>query len=220
MASGKFLFFDLGWTIEDETLAQMDRASKAAELVRGYGIETTADRILALQEDAARAFAPSVFRYALSHLGLADDQVQAVLQEARWDKGKLCLYPDAKPTLDILRQHHSLGLIANQSPGTRERLRRYGIRKRFTLILASDEAGMEKPDPRLFALALEKAGCHTEEAWMVGDRLDNDIRPAKQAGWHTIRVLQGYNRCQEPRDILDQPDYTVDDLAQIVPMLS
>jgi FMN phosphatase YigB (HAD superfamily) len=41
---------------------------------------------------------------------------------------------------------------------------------------------------------------------MVGDRLDNDIRPAKQLGWQTIRALQGFAWVQVPRDADEEPD--------------
>jgi len=219
MASRKYIFFDLGWTLEDETAAQVDRASKAAAIVRRHGIQTSVATILALQEEGAKSLESSVFVYALSCLGLADDQVRAVLRESRWDKTKLHLYPDAKSTLINLKEDHFVGLIANQSPGTKERLTRYGIHSYFDLISVSDEIGLEKPDPRIFELALDKAGCRAEDAWMIGDRLDNDIRPANQAGWNTIRVLHGYNICQVPRDALDQPDYTVANLSELVPIL-
>jgi HAD superfamily hydrolase (TIGR01549 family) len=162
---------------------------------------------------------PSVFKYALSCLGLTDEQVHAVIQESRWDASRLYLYHDARSTLNMLNKFHFVGLIANQSPGTRERLQKYGIYSHFDLIFASDEVGIEKPDPRIFELALKMAGCRAEDAWMIGDRLDYDIRPARQAGWHTIRIMQGYNTFQNPRDALDQPDHTVENLAQTVPIL-
>ena len=114
---------------------------------------------------------------------------------------------------------HFLGLIANQSPGTEARLRKYGITRFFGLVLASAELGLSKPDPAIFALALERVGCGVDHAWMVGDRLDNDIRPAKLAGWRTIRILNGYNARQRPRDELDIPDYTISTLSEIPDIL-
>lgn len=210
-----YIFFDLGWTLEDETDAQIERASKAATLVSEYGIKTTAQAILELQEEGARDMAPSVFAYALSELGLDETQVHSVIERSRWNKDKLLLYPDAKQVLDILGRTHFLGLIANQSLGTESRLRTYGIRDYFQLVFASAELGLEKPNPRIFELALEKAGCKADDAWMVGDRLDNDVRPANQAGWNTIRILHGYNTCQQPSCAEDTPDYTVHELAEI-----
>jgi HAD superfamily hydrolase (TIGR01509 family) len=215
MKNTHYLFFDLGWTLEDETRAQIDRAEKAARLVARYGIGATADRILALQDEGAAAFTPSVFLYALAKLGLEGAQVEHVHAEAKWDKSLLSLYPETRPLLDQLAARHFLGLIANQSPGTEARLKQYGIHHLFGLVFASAELGVEKPDPAIFRLAEQRAGCTPDQACMIGDRLDNDIRAAKLAGWRTIRVLQGYNAQQRPRDAMEVADHTVKSLGEI-----
>ena len=214
------IFFDLGWTLEDESKAQIRRAEKAASISTELGVDTTANRILELQEEGAEAFAPSVFRYALKRAGLSEKQVYEVEKRAVWDKSRLCLYRDARPVLAHFHRRCFLGLIANQSPGTAERLRSYGIAGYFDLVFASAELGLAKPEPAIFAAAIEQSGCASENAWMVGDRLDNDIRPAKKAGWHTIRILKGYNRKQHPRDELDVPDHTIASLGEIVDIIS
>ena len=54
---------------------------------------------------------------------------------------------------------------------------------------------------------------------MIGDRLDNDIRPARHLGWKTIRVAQGFARFQSPRDSWDEPDLTANSLADVTPAL-
>lgn len=56
------------------------------------------------------------------------------------------------------------------------------------------EEGISKPDLRIFQLALEKAQCNSEEVIMIGDRIDNDIIPAKKIGMYTIWVKQGMGR--------------------------
>jgi FMN phosphatase YigB (HAD superfamily) len=53
---------------------------------------------------------------------------------------------------------------------------------------------------------------------MIGDRLDNHIRPARMLGWKTIRVAQGFARFQSPRDLWEKPDRTVVDLKLILPI--
>jgi FMN phosphatase YigB (HAD superfamily) len=54
---------------------------------------------------------------------------------------------------------------------------------------------------------------------MIGDRLDNDIRPARVLGWKTIRIMQGFARFQIPRDQLDEADLTVANLSELAPIL-
>ena len=69
--------------------------------------------------------------------------------------------------------------------------------------------GLKKPEPAIFRLALSRAGCRPDQALMVGDRVDNDIRPARQIGMATARVRQGLAAIQEPADESQQPDVTV-----------
>jgi FMN phosphatase YigB (HAD superfamily) len=53
---------------------------------------------------------------------------------------------------------------------------------------------------------------------MIGDRLDNDIRPARLLGWKTIRIAQGFARFQSPRDGLDEADLTLANLKGLAPV--
>jgi HAD superfamily hydrolase (TIGR01549 family) len=52
----------------------------------------------------------------------------------------------------------------------------------ISICLSSTEVGLEKPDPAIFQLALSQSGCEPPQAVMIGDRLDNDIRPARLLG--------------------------------------
>ena len=58
------------------------------------------------------------------------------------------------------------------------------------IVIASAEEGVSKPDRRIFEIALERSGCKPENAVMIGDRIDNDIVPAKQLGMKTIWIKQ------------------------------
>jgi len=94
----------------------------------------------------------------------------------------------------MLSARYRIGVIANQPAGTEERLTNWGLMPLVSICLSSTEVGLEKPDPAIFRLALTRAECAPEEAVMIGDRLDNDIRPARLQGWKTIRILQGFAR--------------------------
>lgn len=50
---------------------------------------------------------------------------------------------------------------------------------------------------------------------MIGDRLDNDISPAKKLGMKTIWIRQGFAIYQNPQLADCQPDYMVDNLSGI-----
>ena len=84
-----------------------------------------------------------------------------------------------------------------------------------TPIRTAAEAGCAKPDLRIFKMALQKAKCEPNEAVMVGDRLDNDIVPAKELGMKTIWVRQGYAIYQSIDDERKRPDYIVDSIDEL-----
>lgn len=103
--------------------------------------------------------------------------------------------------------------------GTQERIDNWGIGKYFEVVVASAEAGCAKPDLKIFNLALEQAGCEPDEVIMVGDRLDNDIAPAKLLGMKTVWVRQGFAKYQSINNENERPDYIVDDIAELVNVL-
>jgi putative hydrolase of the HAD superfamily len=74
-----------------------------------------------------------------------------------------------------------LAVVANWDIGLHEHLARLGMTERFVAILTSAEAGAEKPDPRIFGLALERLGVRPEEAVHVGNE-DVDRLGASAAG--------------------------------------
>ncbi len=67
-------------------------------------------------------------------------------------------------------------------------LDRLPIVARFAHRHFAEVAGMSKPDPRFFALALEATGGQPETAVSVGDRLENDYLPARSLGMHAVLV--------------------------------
>lgn len=137
------------------------------------------------------------------------------LETIKWPKHLEKLYAEVPNLLKELYGKYKLGIIANQSIGTEERLLQYGIRHYFDVIVASAEEGIEKPNPEIFQRALQRTKCNPEESYMIGDRLDNDIEPAAQLGMHTIWVRQGSfsegNLCL----ISHKPDRIVEHIGEI-----
>ena len=82
-----------------------------------------------------------------------------------------------------------VGLAGNQTA------RAEGILKSLDLpvdvIGTSDGWGVEKPLAGFFARVVEEAGCVPGSVLYVGDRLDNDIRPAQKAGLGTALIRRG-----------------------------
>ncbi len=93
------------------------------------------------------------------------------------------LYPDPE-ALELLSRLRSQGLILGMLSNAPKRLndlcQRMGLA--LDLIVTSEEVGVEKPDPAIFRVALNKAGVKPEEAVCVGDDYNNDVQGAERTG--------------------------------------
>ncbi|WP_351232176.1 HAD family hydrolase [Streptomyces sp. NPDC002133] len=105
--------------------------------------------------------------------------------------GENDLYPDVRPAFAALREAGLwLGIAGNQT------VRAGGIlRDLFTkdvdLIGTSDDWGASKPDPEFFVRVAEVVPFANDEILYVGDRVDNDIRPAITSGMATALIHRG-----------------------------
>lgn len=201
MRDVQWIFFDLGSTLIDETAADLRRVR---DMTAGTGI--TAEQYLAKRRELA-AGEPNADAAALAFFGLT---------KTPWHSELETPCPDAAPTLEALRKlGYRLGVIANQQPGARERLAAWGLLGFFDLVASSAELGLSKPDPAIFRWALEQAGCAPEAAVMVGDRINNDIAPAKRLGMRTVRILRGPASRSVPHCRQERADWTVSELTEL-----
>ncbi len=197
----KWIFFDIGSTLVDESAVYENRIS---EITRRYHLNK--NEFIAKVKLRAKTNPKPIISVAADY----GAKVPA------WRHDLEILYPDAKEVLQKLRQKYKLGIIANQDYGTEKRLIDFGIRPYIDLVIASAEEGFEKPDLRIFKLAFDRVNCKPEEAVMVGDRLDNDIIPANKIGMTTVWIKQGFGGVAEPKSKDEQPDYTVDNLNELL----
>lgn len=203
----KWLFFDIGGTLADETESLRRRARLTAEKQTALGHPCTQEALEEAMKQAA-SMGKSYFAGACELLGLTG----MVPYDAIGEK----LYSDAPAVLHALSKNYKLGIIANQPRGTESRLNTYGIRDYFSVILSSEEEGISKPNPEFFKRAIARSGCLPEEAYMIGDRPDNDIAPAKALGMHTIRIRQGLGGLMPVTEEASRADFTVDSLTELL----
>jgi HAD superfamily hydrolase (TIGR01662 family) len=124
-------------------------------------------------------------------------------------------FDDAESTLQALSKHYEIGLIANQSEDIHELLEQSGFGRFFKVQAISSFVKLKKPDPRIFELALKKAGRDAKDCMMVGDRLDTDICTANTLGMTTIRVTDSLFALQVPARECEHATYTVTRLSKI-----
>lgn len=205
MNNMKWVFFDIGSTLVDESKCYEKRYAEAVENT-DITYEEFKNKVIAFSKQNLKGDHEAVKHY---HLTLPE-----------WHKELEFLYPEAKPVLEKLKEKNfKLGIIANQSPGTEERLKSWNILKYFDVIAASAEEGIAKPDLRIFEIALEKANCKPQNAVMIGDRLDNDIVPANKIGMKTVWIRQGFAKYSTPKKEYEKADFSVDNLKEVLDVL-
>ncbi len=149
------------------------------------------------------------FERTLEHVGHPDKDLathlNAVYRKHRY--GDIELYPDVIPTFDALAPHFKLGLLSNGNTYPES----CGLDGRFAFVIFSQDVQVEKPDPKIFQITAERAGCDLKEMLHVGDSLKNDVMGAKNVGIHTVWL----NRDGLPNNTDIQPDYEIASLTEI-----
>ncbi len=130
-----------------------------------------------------------------------------------------------------LRKLRSMGLrmavVSNHHNGKslREMLMSFRLKQYFEVVIASEEVGVRKPNPKIFRLCLTRLGLSRSKAIFVGDSLPYDVEGAKAAGMTAVLYVEDDPiELRNPRDrdgvesTLDfgvEPDFILGDLARL-----
>jgi HAD superfamily hydrolase (TIGR01509 family) len=130
------------------------------------------------------------------------------------------VYPDVVPGLTALRALGLRVVLAGNQPERRAaQLRALGLP--VDDLVTSDELGAEKPDPAFFAAVLGRLGVEDPSLVLyVGDRVDNDVLPAAEAGLATCWLTRGpWGQLQElPEDV--EPDLVLEGLGELPELIA
>ena len=177
-------------------------------VLRDAGVETTSAELLAAEHDAklnidrrlregrggtdesrARAYFAEVFRT----VGLTDDAFPAVaktLYARHAERNLWCSVRErtAETLEELRRRGYRLGVVSNSDGRVDALLSDVGLRPYFDVVVDSGTEGVEKPDPRIFAIACERMGVDAAETAYVGDIYEIDVTGARAAGLHPYLV--------------------------------
>ena len=130
------------------------------------------------------------------------------------------LYADVRPTFLRLREMGKRVVIAGNQP-SRARAALEGMHLGADAILISADLGFEKPSPGFFEKVSERVGVPAEDVLYVGDRVDNDVLPAKASGMQAVLIRRGpwgYLQAEWPQAA--EADAVIDGLTEIPDLLS
>ena len=215
------IFFDAG-----NTLLRMNYAAIAAQLVT-LGVRVAAEALqraewrARVRLDAAlfvargtsnesRSTANRYLRYVLEELAVTDEATTWAMAEwwprynppvGLWNTAE----PAATTALALAREAGlAAGVISNSNGSVASILDALGFLPHLDFVLDSSVVGVEKPDPRIFRMALEQAGVTPGEAVYVGDLYSIDVLGARAIGMDAVLLDPG--ACWGDRDCPVAPD--------------
>lgn len=206
----KCVFFDIGYTLINEDAVWEQRCKEQAATEEAKVLALSNKQIFEEIVRASLAYQPQyrtvVNKFAFTKVAPYKHELEK-------------LYDNTDLVLKALSQKYKLGIIANQTDGLTDRLNSWGILKYFSFIISSWDYKIMKPDMKLFEIAVEQSGCKASETVMVGDRLDNDIFPAKQIGMKAIWIKQGFGGMQKAKTEEYVPDIEILGLSELLEIL-
>jgi putative hydrolase of the HAD superfamily len=206
--------------------AALDRQGVAVPAAALAAAEPRAKRELDTRErvragrDEARGWL--YFDLVLAMAGVPrSERTQAALAELREYHAAHNLWesiPEEVP--GALARFRALGLrlvvVSNANGTVRAKLARLGLAPHFDLVVDSQEEGVEKPDPRLFEVALARAEARPAATLHVGDLYEVDVVGARAAGLQAALVDRGWlyegvdcHRVPTLRELADQLEATL-----------
>lgn len=220
----KTVFLDAGGTLITE---RSSRTAMYAEAARERGLAvsddamhasmTRARRDLPREVDGAFRFSEAWFgafirRIFVEELGLdaaALPELSRELLDRFSDPAAFRAMPGSRELIDgLVRSGVFVGVLSNWSERLPELLDGLGLSRGLGAVVVSASVRLEKPDPAIFRLALERAGARPEEALHAGDDVELDVRGAEAVGMRAVLVDHADRR-------RDFPGERVTDLAAL-----
>ena len=167
-------------TIRERIHVVFDRFRQAAETNELW--TTSAER--------SRRFWHDVYGIFLRNLGIDDgDALIDRIYAEFTDLANYALFDDVVPVLEELRAAGlRLGVVSNFEEWLEQLLDELDVIGYFGVRVISGVEGMEKPDPRIFRLAMARAGVRPEESVYVGDNPEFDVGPAAAVGMQPVLI--------------------------------
>jgi HAD superfamily hydrolase (TIGR01509 family) len=197
MSDAAVLLFDFGGTLDADGVHWAPRFYAAYRAAGGAAEYSHFEQVFR-RSDAAVAGLPGV--RALGFRALVEAQARVLLEllpQDAWDAAAaarrfhaaaLAVVTRNRPIVERLARRYRLGVVSNFTGNLEPCLVELGLRPWFSAVVDSGVLGVAKPDPRAFGAALETLGVAPERAWMVGDNLETDVRPAAALGMRTCWV--------------------------------
>ena len=206
------VFFDVGETLVDERRLYADYAMRM-----GVTYEFFMERIEAAMAD--RQPVKNVFAAVKPGFDFKAARAQREAEGKKFVIGPEDIYHDAADALSALKARgYFIGIVGNQPVTAEAMLRESGLAADF--IATSEGWGVAKPDPTFFAKVIDAAGMDPHHIAYVGDRVDNDVLPARASGMWPILIRRGpWGRAQWSWPEAEEAHHRIESLRELPELL-
>ena len=204
------LIFDADGTLYDETMPKAKAELLTAQLIAsrtGYGEGEVYNLFREVKGEITQSgslspdrnnrtvwYAETLRRMNTSHGDIVSKTDAREASGHYWEVvyGEIEPYFDLVYILPELQSRYRLAVLTDELYDIQvEKVKRLGLSGYFTEIISSEQAGVTKPDKRLFEYALNRLGVSAGESMMIGDNPSADIRGARSVGMRTAWLHRG-----------------------------
>ncbi len=209
------VFLDVGWTL---AYPQRSIWEIFSDICREFGVDVAPERCesvigtlrrdlhahqeASFREGASYSDSDEEFAGGFAQMGevvLGHFGVDAPAAEfnrrflsAFWTEGNWRAFPDTLEAIDLLKERGArVGVLSNAPTNLPAFLAQLGIAPRLDFAVVSASEGFRKPDRRIFARAVERAGVAPEDAIHVGDMYLEDVLGGRAAGVRPLLIERG-----------------------------
>jgi len=224
----EWVFFDVGGTIFDDEPVYEFQENLIFHILNDHGHEVSEDEFNRVIRTCRKRYLPLYINQLIWSFTDESEGFHKVLNEynEEFDNMEYSTFqemikplPGVRDLLLDLHQSCKLGIIGNQPLMVRQRLEEEKMMHLFEVQAISAEMELRKPDLRFFLAALALAGCQPNQTMMIGDRLDNDIQPARALGMTAIQLKVGPHKHQPVLSEEFLPHYTCSSIHQLSKLL-
>jgi putative hydrolase of the HAD superfamily len=219
----RILFLDAGGVLV------LPNWQRIAPLLARRGVSITAEALAAVepqvrreldephliaQGDAARLRAYYARVLELCGVQLGEAELKTVFADVRREHARSNLWDDVPvgvpAALARLKEGRTLVVLSNSNGTVAETLQRLNLASFFDAIVDSGREGIEKPNPAIFQIALDRVGARAEDVLHVGDTYHVDVTGARAVGIAAWLVdaagLYPHADCPRVRSLVDLAD--------------
>lgn len=178
---------EAGTRVQEFICRELNLVGQQYEQAYRFGREETKKRLGNVGASHNRLL---YFQRSLEYLGINPMPLSLRMYEIYWGTflEKMSLREGAEEFMDCMLEHGIRLMICTDLTAhiQHRKIEALGIADKICCLVTSEEAGVEKPAPEIFALCLKKLKLPSEEVCCIGDDLRKDVEGAAAAGIHAF----------------------------------